>query len=673
MDSSIRRTAARLRDKIFASIWLIPAVVLPMLAATLSWFAYDEYRQTIEQEYRFLEAHARIADSHLAGLLRNVRQLLKRISDEQPAMAGARHGIYDATLAERRREMPELHTLVVTNADGQIEFTDNQTLKGFDASRREYFIAHRSQLRTPNFHISRPFATPFGDHAIAFSTALRDDRDQFLGVLATGVNYKYFESVMKPIQPAGGDSVAAIIHQDGDIIYRLPEPTKYVGTSVAAARPFQDFRRSGLTMRRSMAASAIDGIERIYVHRTVGDTSLAIAVARPVDEVLAGWRRNLALRALMFAFAAMITIGLAVVAHRRQKEVLAGKEFSEQLIATANVMVVGLDNTGRVIIFNQAAERISGYLRDEILGRDWFETAMPCERHPQTCGTFRNSMASGDVPRSFESPIMTRNGAERLIAWQNSAIRNKGETVATISFGIDVTDRGQLEEARHNEEVSRRLIGIQDEERRRLAIDLHDRTGANLAVLGINIKLLADALPAQGSAELEQLMADTSTLLKETIAAIRAVSIDFRPPLLDYAGFWPALEGYAQQFSRHTGIAVHTERQHIDDRRLPSSTETNLLRIAQEALANCARHSQAQTVYIVFARRGGVNLLTIADDGVGFDPNIAAQPGAADQGLATMRKRAEFMGGRFTLKTRPGKGTRIAVILPATKAGVDAV
>ena len=358
-----------------------------------------------------------------------------------------------------------------------------------------------------------------------------------------------------------------------------------------------------------------------------------------------------------------------MVAHRRQKEVLAEKEFSEQLIATANVMVVGLDNAGRVIIFNRAAEEVSGYTRDEILGRNWFETAMPCERRPQTCGAFRNGIASGDIPRSFDSPIRTKSGAERLIAWQNSAIGNKGETAATISFGIDVTDRGQLEEARHNEEVSRRLIRIQDEERRRLAIELHDRTGANLAVLGINIKLLASALPAHGSAELEQLMADTSALLKDTIAAIRAVSIDFRPPLLDYAGFWPALESYAQQFSRHTGIAVHTEKQNIGDLRLPPSTETNLLRIAQEALANCARHSQAQTVYIVFARRGGIVLLTIDDDGVGFDPNIAARPGATDQGLATMRKRAEFMGGRFTLKTRPGKGTRIAVILAATKAG----
>jgi signal transduction histidine kinase len=224
-----------------------------------------------------------------------------------------------------------------------------------------------------------------------------------------------------------------------------------------------------------------------------------------------------------------------------------------------------------------------------------------------------------------------------------------------------------VEEARRAEEVSRHLLALQEEERRRLSSELHDRTSPNLSALAINLGLLADMLPHQPGDEAAALIEDTYALLKDTISSIGAISADFRPPVLDYAGFWPALDGYAQQMARRTGIAVHAERKGSDTRLLPE-IETSLFRIAQQALANCARHSLAQTVYIGYTKNPDSVELAIADDGVGFDADGMTGDEAGARGLAAMRERAEFIGGRFTLETHPGRGTRIAVAIPAARA-----
>ncbi|OHC68921.1 MAG: hypothetical protein A2045_17585 [Rhodocyclales bacterium GWA2_65_20] len=223
-------------------------------------------------------------------------------------------------------------------------------------------------------------------------------------------------------------------------------------------------------------------------------------------------------------------------------------------------------------------------------------------------------------------------------------------------------------EARRDEEISRRFVAIQEEERRQLAAELHDRASPNLSALAINLGLIADTLPEHAAGKFADLLDDSYALLNDTIASIRAISADFRSPLLDYAGFWPALESYAQQFSRRTGITVHAEKSGLDAQLLPD-IETNLFRIAQQALTNCAEHSLAQTVYIDYAKNADSIELAISDDGVGFDTEALPPAGSAtDHGLATMRERADFIGGRFSLETRPGRGTRIAVTIPAARA-----
>jgi PAS domain S-box-containing protein len=129
----------------------------------------------------------------------------------------------------------------------------------------------------------------------------------------------------------------------------------------------------------------------------------------------------------------------------RTRELAASKDFAENLIQTANAIVVGLDNDGNVRFLNQAAERITGYTSKELEGRDWFEVIVPRVRYPEVWMEFERLRAGG-LPRNFENAILTKSGEERYVVWQNSEVREQGKPVGTISFGIDITERKRAEE-----------------------------------------------------------------------------------------------------------------------------------------------------------------------------------------------------------------------------------
>ena len=129
-----------------------------------------------------------------------------------------------------------------------------------------------------------------------------------------------------------------------------------------------------------------------------------------------------------------------------REELSGAKEYAENLIQTANAIIVGLDRGGNVTVFNGAAEKVTGYRREEISGRNWFEVLVPRGRYPAVWETF-NNLTAGGLPRNVENLILTKSGEERYIAWQNSEILEHGQLVGTLSFGMDLTERRRAEAA----------------------------------------------------------------------------------------------------------------------------------------------------------------------------------------------------------------------------------
>ncbi len=124
----------------------------------------------------------------------------------------------------------------------------------------------------------------------------------------------------------------------------------------------------------------------------------------------------------------------------------AAKDYAENLIDTANAMVVELDVEGKVKVFNPAAEMVTGYTLAEVKGRNWFETIVPRDRYPEVWEMFER-LPAGELLKHFENPILTKSGEERYIVWQNSEVRENDQIVGLVTFGIDITERKRAEEA----------------------------------------------------------------------------------------------------------------------------------------------------------------------------------------------------------------------------------
>ena len=231
---------------------------------------------------------------------------------------------------------------------------------------------------------------------------------------------------------------------------------------------------------------------------------------------------------------------------------------------------------------------------------------------------------------------------------------------------IMVMSRYRMERAEHMRrfgELSRRLVAVQEMERRRLSSELHDHIGANLAAINLNLKSIAAALPAKPSPSTDFLLAETSTLITDTIVSIREFCVDLRPVILDSAGLVPALDELLHKFGRRTGALVKLRSENMDGY-LSKELELLLFRITQEALTNCTKHSNAKTVEVELACVDHKTILTITDDGVGFDPDVSGKGEyPAGLGLLNMRERAEFAGGKFVVISHPGRGTQIKVEL----------
>lgn len=270
--------------------------------------------------------------------------------------------------------------------------------------------------------------------------------------------------------------------------------------------------------------------------------------------------------------------------------------------------------------------------------------------------------------RGFEILRLGPDGKERWGAVSGTPILDaQGRFCGYRGVGADITERKRLEQERlrlslHIEELSRRMVQSQEEIRRRFSRELHDRTSPNLAALRINLDIITKATPAERStAEFAGRVEDTQALIEDTTISVREICAELHPPVIDCGGLLGVVRSYAQQFARRTGLQVTVECPH-GEVRLAHDLELALFRIVQEALTNSAKHAQARTVTVLLQLDTRPLVVIVTDDGVGFDVEQAMRSRhTAGLGLINMRETAEFAGGRFTLQSAPGHGTRICV------------
>jgi signal transduction histidine kinase len=262
------------------------------------------------------------------------------------------------------------------------------------------------------------------------------------------------------------------------------------------------------------------------------------------------------------------------------------------------------------------------------------------------------------APCSLELPLQVRGGDAR---WVHLLLQPEaGQVRGTI---MDVTERKRaLETQRANaaqiRDLLRRLVSVQEAERRRFSANLHDLVGQSLSVIGIGLETLRGMLPGTTPQKAEAAIGHMGEMVRETMGAVREVMSDLRPPLLDDYGLTVALEWHAQQLESRTGLRIAVEGDRLDPRPA-AEVEVALFRIAQEALTNVAKHAGASQATVALSSGAGRVTLVIEDNGRGIDA-AANDPAEGSWGMAVMRERAVAVGGAMRVES-PGRGTRIVV------------
>jgi PAS domain S-box-containing protein len=347
--------------------------------------------------------------------------------------------------------------------------------------------------------------------------------------------------------------------------------------------------------------------------------------------------------------------------------------YQAQLIANVNDAILATDENLAISYWNQTAEQIYGWKAEEVMGRSATEFLQSEFMDGNTRSEALQKVKETGELRTAVTHLR-KDGTRIFIDAHTSILHNAdARTVGYISINRDVTERAQAEEALHKSreslrKLSKRLVEVQEDERRAIARELHDRVGQTLAALNINLMIMNGQLLEDSKQRIGSRLDDSMHLVAEAIALVRNVMTDLRPAVLDDYGLEAALQSYIDEYQSRYDIKVLLDPADQPLLRLGPSVEMTLLRIAQEALTNVARHAQARQVNVSLQLADHSVYLTVQDDGVGMESwQSANQPGS--HGMRIMRERAEAFGGILNVGSTPGNGTKVEARIPIGSGG----
>jgi PAS domain S-box-containing protein len=367
---------------------------------------------------------------------------------------------------------------------------------------------------------------------------------------------------------------------------------------------------------------------------------------------------------------AVVGMALDITDRKRAEEALReSQQLLQQVLATLPVGVVVTTRTGDITLINEATTHIWG-ARPSLSGPERWEQSRGWwhgsgTRISSTDWASVRALSAGQTSLNELIDIETFDGHKKTI--QNSAapVRDAGgQIIGAVIVNEDVTERVYAEEALQEsagrlQQLSRRLLRVQEAERQHLSRELHDEFGQLLAAIALHLRAAKNV-----AGEAAQLSLDESIgLLHRAGEQMRNLALELRPIMLETGGLDATLGWLAEQFERRTGIAAEVVG-HAGD--VSGDLATASFRVIQEALTNVMRHAQARQVRIELTRQEGLLELAIQDDGMGFDVDkvVDQATNTSHLGLVGMKERVEILGGTLKIDSQPGQGARIRVSLP---------
>ena len=350
--------------------------------------------------------------------------------------------------------------------------------------------------------------------------------------------------------------------------------------------------------------------------------------------------------------------------------------FQNEMLDSAAIWISMLDARGNVTFWNRAAEHVSGYSREEVVGHTklwkWI-FPKPAQRE-ELYSRLKELARKGERVENLEMPIRCKDGQRKIVSWHSSnLVDESGRLVGGVLLGADVTDRKRAEERLKTyrerlRSLASQLALAEERERRRIATALHDEVGQALALARLKLGELAGASPRQ---EFTVLIRTVYDMIAQILKRTRSLTFELSPPVLYELGLGEAVGWLVDEFRKQHPIRWEFRGERHSPP-LRDDVRVTLFQGARELLFNAVKHARAKTVKVRVECDPREVRIRIEDDGVGFAAdelwsNLKAMDGF---GLFSVRERLESLGGRLEVDSQPGRGTRATLAAPLTSNDV---
>jgi PAS domain S-box-containing protein len=353
------------------------------------------------------------------------------------------------------------------------------------------------------------------------------------------------------------------------------------------------------------------------------------------------------------------------ITERRQSEKALGEseQFNASLLNNSPnpVLVINPDTSIRYI--NPALEELTGFSSAELIGRKVPYPWIPEDSVVEATRRINKNLLGGES--RVEKRIINKKGEHIWIRINSAAVKENGKIKYVLSNWSDITERKKAEKrlVKLNKELrnlSAHLESIRENERTRIAREIHDELGQSLAALKMDVCWLSDNL-VRGQDNLRELTESMAKLIDVTVQKTKRLCIELRPKLLDDIGIVGTIEWLVKEFQKATGIKC-TLAFDLDEKTLDNERATAIFRIFQEALTNIYRHSKATKALISLTQSDNKVVLQVTDNGIGIKQERIDSPQSL--GIIGMRERLHFFGGDIEIKGTNTRGTKLIVRIP---------
>jgi PAS domain S-box-containing protein len=355
-------------------------------------------------------------------------------------------------------------------------------------------------------------------------------------------------------------------------------------------------------------------------------------------------------------------IGWLLIERRGRQRAEEARLKLAAIVESSGDAIIGMSLDGKILSWNIGAELMYGYAASEMIGTE-ISVIVPPDRIVDAFDNLSKAIRNEYIEH-YESVRVKKDGTRIDVSVSLSLIKDvKGRVIAAASIARDISERKRAEQ--ELQQLTAHLLNLQDEERRRIARELHDVTAQNLFMLNMNLSRLqggrVDPLEAR------DVLGECRKLCDQSLQEIRTLSYLLHPPMLDEAGLVGALRWYVSGYIKRSGIHIEVDVVH-EIGRLPSEVETALFRIVQECLTNVRRHSGSSSADIRLKKEEDQVVLQIRDHGRGMaktDSTESDGPVSPGVGIAGMRQRLRQLGGILEIESS-NRGMLVTAKVPIT-------